>query len=103
MTIRKYIQSLCAIWSKMPKNDIKISQTITQNSVHFLVPTVPTLFKFFRKEESPTQIQKKREDYLDWRDYFMAVAVLAAKRSKDPNRQVGACIVNKEMKIVGVG
>ncbi|XP_045778596.1 deoxycytidylate deaminase [Maniola jurtina] len=55
------------------------------------------------REDSPSKIQKKREDYLEWRDYFMAVAVLAAKRSKDPNCQVGACIVNKEKKIIGVG
>lgn len=33
----------------------------------------------------------------------MAVAFLAAKRSKDPVTQVGACIVNEDKKIVGVG
>ena len=37
----------------------------------------------------------KREGYLSWDDYFMAVALLSGKRSKDPNTQVGACIVNK--------
>ncbi|XP_075982462.1 deoxycytidylate deaminase [Anticarsia gemmatalis] len=47
--------------------------------------------------------QKKRNGYLDWREYFMATAFLAAKRSKDPSYQVGACIVNKENKIVGIG
>ncbi|XP_034063437.1 deoxycytidylate deaminase-like isoform X2 [Gymnodraco acuticeps] len=36
-------------------------------------------------------------------DYFMAAAVLSAKQSKDPNRQVGACIVNQDKKVVGVG
>jgi len=45
----------------------------------------------------------KREDYLSWDDYFMAVAFLSAQRSKDPNTQVGACIVNKQKKIVGIG
>lgn len=48
-------------------------------------------------------IQKKREDYIIWHDYFMATAFLAAKRSKDPSYQVGACIVNKENVIVGIG
>lgn len=48
-------------------------------------------------------INKKREDFLDWSEYFMSVAFLAAKRSKDPCSQVGACIVNKEKKIVGTG
>ncbi|XP_032522926.2 deoxycytidylate deaminase isoform X1 [Danaus plexippus] len=53
--------------------------------------------------ESKDKKITKREDYLDWREYFMATAFLAAKRSKDPSYQVGACIVNKENKIVGVG
>jgi len=33
----------------------------------------------------------------------MGVALLSAQRSKDPNTQVGACIVNPDKKIVGVG
>ena len=45
----------------------------------------------------------KRSDYLSWDDYFMAVALLSAQRSKDPNTQVGACIVNRQKRIVGVG
>ncbi|XP_062933487.1 deoxycytidylate deaminase isoform X1 [Cynocephalus volans] len=46
---------------------------------------------------------KKRDDFLEWPEYFMAVAFLSAQRSKDPNSQVGACIVNAENKIVGIG
>ena len=46
---------------------------------------------------------KKRIDYLSWDEYFMGVALLSAERSKDPNTQVGACIVNPKNKIVGVG
>ena len=45
----------------------------------------------------------KRKDYISWDEYFMGVAVLSSMRSKDPNTQVGACIVNEEKKIVGVG
>ena len=45
----------------------------------------------------------KRKNYLSWDDYFMAVALLSAQRSKDPNTQVGACIVNAQKRIVGVG
>ena len=36
----------------------------------------------------------KREDYISWDEYFMGVAKLAAMRSKDPNTQVGSCIVS---------
>jgi len=46
---------------------------------------------------------KKRQDYISWDEYFMGVALLSARRSKDPNTQVGACIVNKMNKIVGAG
>jgi len=45
----------------------------------------------------------KRDDYLGWEDYFMAIAFLSAQRSKDPSSQVGACVVNAEKKIVGIG
>ncbi len=46
---------------------------------------------------------KKRENYISWDEYFMGVALLSARRSKDPNTQVGACIVNDKNKIVGAG
>lgn len=45
----------------------------------------------------------KREGYISWDEYFMGVALLSAHRSKDPNTQVGACIVNNKNKIVGAG
>lgn len=45
----------------------------------------------------------KRKDYISWDEYFMGVALLSAKRSKDPGTQVGACIVNQKNKIVGAG
>lgn len=45
----------------------------------------------------------KRKDVLSWDEYFMAMAHLAAKRSKDPNTQVGACIINQDNKVVGLG
>jgi dCMP deaminase len=46
---------------------------------------------------------QKRQDYISWDEYFMGVALLSARRSKDPNTQVGACIVNERNKIVGAG
>lgn len=44
-----------------------------------------------------------RKDYINWDDYFMGIAILSSMRSKDPNTQVGACIVNEDKRIVGVG
>ncbi|OIT04798.1 PREDICTED: deoxycytidylate deaminase [Nicotiana attenuata] len=45
----------------------------------------------------------KRLGYLSWDDYFMAIAFLSAERSKDPNRQVGACLVSQNGVILGIG
>ena len=40
---------------------------------------------------------------ISWDEYFMGVAIFSAYRSKDPHTQVGACIVNEDKHIVGVG
>ncbi len=45
----------------------------------------------------------KRTDYISWDEYFMGIAYLSAMRSKDPNTQVGACIVSRENKILSMG
>ena len=45
----------------------------------------------------------KREDYLTWDEYFMGVAMLSGMRSKDPNTQVGCCIVSQDNKILSMG
>ncbi|WP_022819911.1 deoxycytidylate deaminase [Fusobacterium russii] len=44
-----------------------------------------------------------RKNYINWDDYFMGLALLSAMRSKDPNTQVGACIVNADKRVVGIG
>lgn len=48
-------------------------------------------------------INKQRTDYLSKDEYFMASAKLSAMRSKDPNTQVGACIVSKDNRILSSG
>ena len=48
-------------------------------------------------------MSEKREDYISWDEYFMGVAKLSALRSKDPNTQVGACIVSEDNKILSMG
>ncbi len=45
----------------------------------------------------------KREDYISWDQYFMGIALMSAHRSKDPNTQVGACIVDQNNKILSIG
>ena len=45
----------------------------------------------------------KREGYITWDEYFMGVAILTAQRSKDPNTQVGCCIVDRNKRILSTG
>lgn len=46
---------------------------------------------------------QKRNDNISWDEYFMALAKLSAMRSKDPNTQVGACIVSADNRILSIG
>ncbi len=48
-------------------------------------------------------MSEKRQDYISWDEYFMGVAKLSGMRSKDPNTQVGACIVSNDNKILSMG
>ncbi len=45
----------------------------------------------------------KSTNYISWDEYFMGVAVLSSYRSKDPSTKVGACIVNQNKRIIGIG
>lgn len=49
------------------------------------------------------EYNKQRTDYLNWDEYFMAIAKLSSMRSKDPSTQVGACIVDKSNRILSIG
>ena len=48
-------------------------------------------------------IMDKRNDYISWDEYFMGVAILASRRSKDPSTQVGACIIDSDKRILSTG
>lgn len=41
--------------------------------------------------------------HITWNEYFMELAILTSKRSKDPNTKVGACIIDSENRIVSTG
>ncbi len=55
------------------------------------------------QNQASNHVIAKRKDAIDWDDYFMAISFLSAMRSKDPSTQVGACIVNNDKRIVGIG
>lgn len=48
-------------------------------------------------------MSEKRTGYISWNEYFMGVALLAAERSKDPNTQVGACLIDESNRILSTG
>lgn len=45
----------------------------------------------------------QNSNVVSWDDYFMSLAHLSAMRSKDPNTQVGACIVDAYRRVVSIG
>lgn len=92
------------------ENDNKIIEKI--NSERYITYDILTFNKInsylidvtwilYLYSEQPSN--NKRKSYIDWEDYFMALAFLSAKRSKDPRTQVGACIVNEDKQVVGIG
>jgi len=42
-------------------------------------------------------------DKLSWEEYALSLAEVAAKRSEDPYMKVGACILDKNHRVVGMG
>ncbi len=56
-----------------------------------------------QKKETVMTESRKRTDYISWDEYFMGVAELSGMRSKDPNTQVGCCIVSSDNKIMSMG
>lgn len=54
-------------------------------------------------DEQNKKTMARTEGVLSWDDYFMAVAKLSGMRSKDPNTQVGACIVSSDNRILSIG
>ncbi len=54
-------------------------------------------------DKETDKLTKKREDHISWDEYFMGVAKLTSERSKDPNSQVGACIVSSDHRILSMG
>lgn len=79
-THRKLSESCCA----QPERgwggpESGLTPMLFSADVHCVFPSRPSM------SEVPC---KKREDYLEWPEYFMAVAFLSAQRSKDPNSQV---------------
>ena len=82
---------------------IKMADFVLNNDKSFdeLYKQVEEIYqKILSGEKNKTE---KRKNYISWDEYFMGVAMISAMRSKDPNSQVGACIVNEKNHIVATG
>ncbi|MEA1909546.1 MAG: dCMP deaminase family protein [Patescibacteria group bacterium] len=55
------------------------------------------------KQFTPKELGGKKPDYLSWDEYFMGITLLSRLRSKDPATQTGACVVDKNNKIISIG
>ncbi|MCS4537090.1 MULTISPECIES: dCMP deaminase family protein [unclassified Mycoplasma] len=44
-----------------------------------------------------------KKESLYWDGYFIALAKVSAMRSKDPSTKVGACIIDEDKKVIGLG
>ncbi len=49
-----------------------------------------------------TSSSQKRQTFLSWEDYFMSIAELSARRSKDPATPSGACLVH-DQRVIAIG
>ena len=58
---------------------------------------------YYFRIKGAIKMNKKRADYISWDEYFMSIAKLSSKRSKDPSTQVGACIVSNDNRILSIG
>lgn len=50
-----------------------------------------------------TEYPAVKDNQISWDEYFMNVAILTSKRSKDENTKVGACLVDACNRIIGCG
>lgn len=83
---------------------------LTLHLVSFILLVILLLIHLFRHKDSVVMLMSHDDTpkidghgHISWHEYFMSVAQLAAKRSKDPCTKVGACIVNGQNKIVATG
>ncbi len=75
----------------------------TKHYYHSEIETEEEKQEFERWKMQHQIFEQQRTDNLSWDEYFMSIAKLTAMRSKDPNTQVGACIVSKDNRILSIG
>lgn len=99
--------SISRLKTLTPEKDLKKRDEVTSKVLTDFQPSSKP--KILTKKQTkigpqpPKFANQKRHDNISWDEYFMSIAILSGKRSKDPSRQVGACIVDQHKKIVSIG
>ncbi|OQV13601.1 putative Deoxycytidylate deaminase [Hypsibius exemplaris] len=95
VTLEKYVPHRAGI-SLALKHDQ--SPRLVPSSTNFVVAIAPD-------SGAPSALNRARpiDQYLSYDEYFMGLALLTAQRSKDPKTQVGACVVDRNNRIIGLG
>lgn len=75
----------------------------TKHYYHEEIESDEQLKEFLEWEKKHKIYENYRKDYITWDEYYMGVAILSSKRSKDPSTQVGACVVSNNNRILSVG
>jgi dCMP deaminase len=90
-----------------PNDSVRVSQVLLQQAGVVVEPchlSRPVELSFAdATSASATGRSEDAPSHLSWDEYFMAIALLTARRSKDPNTQVGACIVSRRRIILACG
>jgi Deoxycytidylate deaminase len=90
-------------FSEFHANTLGDNDASIQSATDHIAPRYQDLLRREASFDPMDSKVKKRKNYLSWDDYFTSVAFLSARRSKDPNTQVGACIVDANQCIIGIG
>ncbi|GFI47457.1 ribosomal RNA large subunit methyltransferase Cfr [Lachnospiraceae bacterium] len=75
----------------------------TKHYYHEEIESPEQYNEFINWEKEHKIYENYRKDFIAWDEYYMGVAILSSKRSKDPSTQVGACIVSSDNRILSVG
>lgn len=99
-----------AIYSKdkLDIEGIKVVDLVSNSNLSTMHESIYSNDNFNKEFEDETLLRKRyyskqRKEVLSWEEYFMALARLTSLRSKDPSTQVGACIVDRDNRILSVG
>lgn len=83
-----------------------VTPQVRSNNAAGVAPEIRSLLMKeagFDTDAQRSNTWNKRQGYLCWEDFFFGVCQLSSRRSKNPVAPYGACIVDAENRVVGIG